>query len=264
MPIEKFDDLDVRWSSSEDMGVLDTPVQSVITSPPYWDLKDYGHDNQIGKGDESYQKYLNRIENVLEGCYQNLRESGTIWLVADSFVQRGDTKLLPYHLTQKAQEVGFHLQNVIVWYKPTAIGGYNDRTVVNKKEYVLFLSKNIDYDLFIEQDEGSGLEDPANAAEERLNNVWRHPIKRGSLSKDNILHKAPYPVSLIERIVNISTEPGDRVLDPFFGSGTTALAALRKERKCIGYEINQEFEGEIEERLSELEQKTLPQSTDDD
>ncbi len=164
-------------------GVLDTPVQSVITSPPYWDLKDYGHDNQIGKGDESYQKYLNRIENVLEGCYQNLRESGTIWLVADSFVQRGDTKLLPYHLTQKAQEVGFHLQNVIVWYKPTAIGGYNDRTVVNKKEYVLFLSKNIDYDLFIEQDEGSGLEDPANAAEERLNNVWRHPIKTGEFEQ---------------------------------------------------------------------------------
>lgn len=258
MSIEKFDNLDVRWSSSEDMEDFDDPVQSVITSPPYWDLKDYEHDNQIGKSDDSYEQYLQRIQTVLERCYSNLNESGTVWLVVDSFVKNGDTKLLPYHIQQRAKNAGFVPQNAIVWYKPTAIGGYNDRTVVNKKEYIIFLSKRRDFNIFVDQDEVDEPEDPANAVEGRLNNIWRHPVKRGSLSKGNILHKAPYPTSLAERLVNISTQAGDRVLDPFLGSGTTALAALRSGRKCVGYEINQDFESEIEERLSSVEQQTLP------
>lgn len=257
MTFENIRGLDVRWSSSEDIQLLPRKIQSVITSPPYWNLKDYGHQDQIGTSDETYDDYLSRIRKVFGECYKNLSHTGTMWVVADSFVDRGDTKLLPYHLAKEAQKAGFILQNIIVWYKPTAIAGYNDRTVVNKKEYIVFLSKESDYKLRVSQDTQDGSEDPANVVGEKLNNIWRHPVKRGSLSKTDVLHKAPYPVSLAKRIVQISTEEGEFVLDPFLGSGTTALAALNENRRCVGYEINREFESVIEERLDVLKQKTL-------
>jgi DNA modification methylase len=72
-----------------------------------------------------------------------------------------------------------------------------------------------------------------------------------------VLHKAPYPTALIRRIVDVSTEVGDTVLDPFLGSGSTAYAALESNRKCIGFEINSEFADVIYQRLSALRQRTL-------
>jgi site-specific DNA-methyltransferase (adenine-specific) len=239
-------------------------VQSVITSPPYWNLKDYGHTDQIGTSDNTYEDYLERLKTVLKESHTVLRESGTMWVVVDSFVERGDTKLLPHHVAEKAKEVGFNVQDYIVWYKPTAIAGYNDRTVVNKKEYVIFLSKTTNFDLYPSQDDSSGREDPANGPKDGLGNLWRHPIKRGSLGKKNILHKAPFPVSLAERLVRLSTQSRERVLDPFLGSGTTAYAALSTDREAFEYEINKDFEEVISERLSDLRQRTLPTEGSED
>jgi site-specific DNA-methyltransferase (adenine-specific) len=151
--------------------------------------------------------------------------------------------------------VGFVLQDLVTWYKPTAIAGMTDRNVVNKKEYVVYLSKNREHK-FNHSEEHNGLEDPAVSDEHRLGNLWRHPVKRGSAGQ-NVLHKAPYPTSLIDRIVKLSTDPGDTILDPFFGSGTTALSALELDRCCVGYELNREFEEVIAERLGSLQQRSL-------
>ncbi|MDS0474585.1 site-specific DNA-methyltransferase [Natrinema sp. 1APR25-10V2] len=261
--LSDFTGLEVHWGSSEDLSAVEPgSVQSVITSPPYWDLKDYGHDEQIGTTDESYERYLDRLEQVIDECYQCLCDDGTMWVVVDSFIERGDTKLLPYHVAERARDCGFLLQNMIVWYKPTAIAGINDRTVVNKKEYIVFLSKSESYSLYPEITDNMGDEDPAKITADVLGTIWRHPVKRGSLGQ-NVLHKAPFPTSLAKRIVEVSTEPGDTVLDPFFGSGTTAYAALSENRRCIGYEINQEFESVISSRLVDLQQSTLPAYSQD-
>lgn len=255
--LEDFLDFTVFWSTSEDMSEIpEQSIQSVITSPPYWNLKDYGHDGQIGAGDETYDEYLSRIQDVFSECYTRVRDNGTVWVVADSFVVGNDTKLLPHHIAQRAQLVGFNLQDVVVWYKPTSIAGYNPGTVVNKKEYIVCLSKQKEFALYPEHDENPGAEDPANGSF-MLNNIWRHPVKRGSLAKNDILHKAPFPISLAKRLVKISSKPDDVILDPFLGSGTTAYAALSESRQCLGYEINREFKPTIESRLSELDQKAL-------
>lgn len=254
--LDSFDDLRVHWDSSEDMNAVeDGSVQSVITSPPYWDLKDYGHEDQIGTSDESYEHYHDRMQAVWSECYDVLSDDGTMWVVVDTVMDRGDLQLLPYHIAQRAEEIGFVLQDLITWYKPTAIAGMTDRNVVNKKEYVVYLSKNREHK-FREEEAENGFEDPAISEDHRLGNIWRHPVKRGSVGQ-NVLHKAPYPTSLINRIVELSTDPGDTVLDPFFGSGTTAASALDLGRKCIGYELNEEFETVITERLASLQQRSL-------
>jgi site-specific DNA-methyltransferase (adenine-specific) len=254
--LESYTGLEVHWGSSEDMdAVEDGSVQSVICSPPYWNLKDYGHDEQIGTSDESYDLYHDRMQKVWSECYNKLADDGTMWVVVDTVMDKGDLQLLPYHIAERAEEVGFVLQDMVTWYKPTAIAGMTERNVVNKKEYVVYLSKNKEHK-FREERGANGSEDPAVEDGHRLGNLWRHPVKRGSVGT-NVLHKAPYPISLINRLVQVSTDERDVVLDPFFGSGTTAYAALDSGRECIGYELNKEFKEVIEERLSPLGQRSI-------
>ncbi len=254
--ISEIDNLEVVWGTSENMSTVeDSSVQSVITSPPYWNLKDYGHEDQIGAGDESYEEYHNRMKDVWSACYDKLSEDGTMWVVVDTVMMRGDLQMLPYHIVERTEDIGFVLQDMVTWYKPTAIAGMTERNVVNKKEYVVYLSKNKNHK-FNEVSGSNGKEDPAVGGEHRLGNLWRHPVKRGSVG-NNVLHKAPYPISLINRIVQLSTDESDTVLDPFFGSGTTAYSALDLGRKCIGYELNEDFKSVIEERLEPIQQRSL-------
>jgi site-specific DNA-methyltransferase (adenine-specific) len=255
--LEAYPDLTVYWSTSEDMtDVDDESVQSIITSPPYWNLKDYGHENQIGTADESYDLYHDRMRTVWAECYNKLRDDGTMWIVVDTVMDRGDLQLLPYHIAERAEDVGFVLQDMVTWYKPTAIAGMTDRNVVNKKEYIVYLSKNREHKFSAEANTENGAEDPAIDESHRLGNLWRFPVKRGTVGQ-NVLHSAPYPRKLINRIVEVSTDRGDVVLDPFLGSGTTALSALGLSRQCIGYELNEAFRDVIEERLTSLQQQSL-------
>jgi len=262
MDLEKLNGLEMNWTTSEDMSaVKNDSVQSVISSPPYWDLKDYGHADQIGSEDQSYEEYHNRMEKVWSECYDVLHADGTMWIVVDTVMNRGDLTLLPYHIAERCEGIGFYLQDMVVWHKPTAIAGMTDRNVVNKKEYVVYLSKSKDHTFHDEENRENGEEDPAINGDGQLGNLWRYPVKRGTIGQQ-VLHKAPYPISLINRIVKLSTDPGDTVLDPFLGSGTTAYSALSQGRRCIGYELNAEFKDTIAERLSDLRQRSLSEFSD--
>ena len=257
--LDRIEGLDVYWQTSEDMEpVDDESVQAVVTSPPYWDLKDYQHEDQIGTADESYNHYHNRMTRVWSECYDALRPDGTMWIVVDTIMDRGDLTLLPYHIVKRCEDLGFVLQDLVTWYKPTAIAGMTDRNVVNKKEYVVYLSKNKKHTFYNDKDGENGKEDPAVAEKgaSTLGNVWRHPVKRGTVGQ-NVLHKAPYPKSLINRIIRLSTQPEDTVLDPFLGSGTTAYSALNLDRECIGFELNRDFEPVIKDRLQALQQRSI-------
>jgi site-specific DNA-methyltransferase (adenine-specific) len=212
-------------------------------------------DEQIGTNDESYGRYHDRMQKVWSECYAKLADDGTMWIVVDTVMDKGDLRLLPYHIARSAEKVGFVLQDMVTWYKPTAIAGMTERNVVNKKEYVVYLSKNKEHK-FREKRGSNGSEDPAVEEGHRLGNLWRHPVKRGSIGT-NVLHKAPYPIALINRLVQVSTDEGDVVLDPFLGSGTTACSALDLGRKCIGYELNEEFKTVIEDRLAPIQQRSL-------
>lgn len=241
----------IHFSTSEKMiHVPNDTVQAVICSPPYWNLKDYGHSDQIGYG-EGYGEYLRRLGLVWSECKRVLLSTGSIWIVIDKVFNEGEILNIPYDIAVQCKELGFTLQDMIVWNKPTAIAGMNRRNLVNKFEYVLFLSKSPDKFKFLPPGDSGRLSPDFARDSGKLTDLWRIPVKAGSIRKTPE-HKAPYPEELIERLVSISTDEGDVVLDPFLGSGTTLKVAIRMNRIGIGYEINTEFDKVIAENLRSL------------
>lgn len=232
----------VRFASSERMDdVQACSVAAVVCSPPYWDLKDYGHEAQIGFG-ESYARYHERMDAVWRECHRALRDGGTMWVVIDKVWAEGRLVHIPFDIAKRCEALGFTLVDLIVWHKPTAIAGMHPRNSVNKHETIVVLSK--------------GAPALATRAEGRAPDVWagqwsdlwRVVVKAGSIRKTPD-HKAPYPEELIERIVAIATAPGDLVLDPFLGSGTTLKVAVGMGRRCVGYELNPAFKELISGRV---------------
>lgn len=222
----------VRFASSERMAdVEDASVQAVVCSPPYWDLKDYGHEDQIGRG-EPYTRYHDRMDAVWSECRRSLRDDGTMWIVVDKVWSRGLLVPIPFDIATRCQRLGFRLLDLVVWNKPTAIAGMTPRNLVNKHETVVVLAKGRAPKL-----RADGLTD-----------LWRVAVKAGSIRKTPD-HEAPYPEELIARILDCGTDAGDLVLDPFLGSGTTLKVAVAKRRRAVGYELNPAFRGLIEARL---------------
>ena len=250
--LEKIIENNVYFKSSESMyDIKSESIQSIITSPPYWNLKDYGEENQIGFG-ESYELYQNRLNKVWLECKRVLSKNGTMWIVIDKLWRNRAVINIPLHIAMNCKNMGYYLKDMIIWNKPTAIAGMHKKNLVNKYETIIFLTKdNTKYKLNYEIMNG---ETRPDFFQNQLTNLWRISVKSGVLRKTPN-HKAPYPLELVERMLLLSTDNSDTVLDPFLGSGTTMRVALQHHRKCKGYEINPNFKLEILEQL-----KALPHS----
>jgi site-specific DNA-methyltransferase (adenine-specific) len=248
----------VHFRTSERLTELDDKsVQSVVTSPPYWNLKDYKHTDQIGFN-ETYAKYHARLNSVWSECKRVLKQDGTIWIVIDKIMQTEEVTHIPYDIAKNCRAAGLLLQDMVVWNKPTAIAGMNSLNLVNKYEHVVLLSKSKEFKLELPNEE-KRLPPDWTRSGARLTDVWRIPVKAGSIRKTPA-HEAPYPEELIRRIILMSTEEGDTVLDPFLGSGTTMKVALQLNRRCIGYEINSEYAQVIAQMLRGLDPPHVPTS----
>lgn len=91
-------------------------VKTTITSPPYYDMKDYGSDNQIGYG-QSYDEYLNDLQSIFRDIYKITEDDGSLWIVIDTFKRNNQVVTLPFDLSGKLKEVGWLLQDIIIWKK---------------------------------------------------------------------------------------------------------------------------------------------------
>ena len=89
-------------------------VQTTITSPPYYDMKDYGVDDQIGFG-QTYDAYLNDLQSIFEQILHHTKNDGTLWIIIDTFKRNGSIVPLPFDLANKLKEVGWHFQDIIIW-----------------------------------------------------------------------------------------------------------------------------------------------------
>lgn len=245
----------IYFKTSENMSEIDDgEIQTIITSPPYWNLKDYNHPDQIGYG-ETYEKYQERLDKVWSECKRVLDDTGTMWIVVDKLWRKRRIVHIPFHIAQHCQKIGFYLKDILIWNKPTAIAGMYKRNLLNKHESVIFLSKNKnDYKLNLDKMELSKQHD---FNEGKLTDLWRFVVKAGSLRKTPD-HKAPFPIELIERIIGLSTDRGDIIIDPFLGSGTTLCVALSMNRRCIGYEINPDFKETIFNQIKNFNLITCP------
>lgn len=228
---------------------LKSKVDLIVTSPPYFDMKDYGSDNQIGFG-QTYQQYLNDIEVVFTKCSLVAKETASLWVVVDILKKDGEIKLLPFDMAQSIQKGGWKLRDIIIWQKDKTIPYTHNGEMRNIFEYVLYFTKSSDYKYYRERITSiNDLKEWWQRYPERYStngksptNIWDFPIPlQGSWGKRYIKHFCPLPEKLIERIIHLSSDVNDIVLDPFAGTGAVLSAAYRLRRQYVGSDLNNSF-----------------------
>ena len=223
----------IYFSSSENMAdVQDNSVQLMVTSPPYWDLKDYEVDNQIGYK-EDYETYLGRLFKVWSETFRVLSDSGVAVININTKSFKKELVPIPFDFVKQMREIGYKFIDMHYWHKSSGIPRTNN--LKDNFEYFLVFSKsqnpkinNTDFfDYKVEKP-------PTNT------NIWNINKKFGSVGKKYLVHPAIFPVEYINRLIQIFTEEENIVLDPFLGSGTSLIAALNTKRGFIGFELNKE------------------------
>ena len=247
--------------------LADASIHLIVTSPPYWCIKDYSHPAQIGH-DQSYDEYLAALRCVFAETARVLAPGCRMAInIGDQYLRASEhgryrVQPIPADITAICRDLGLDFMGSIVWQKisttRTSGGGQwmgsmyypKDGHVTYEHEYIL---------LFRQQ--GRWAQPAADIRERsRLTKEQRGAWFRGIW--DDIPperqkgHVAMFPLELPRRLIRMYTFCGETVLDPFLGSGTTALAALEEGRSSIGYEINAEFRSVIEQKLT----GRLPQS----
>ena len=235
----------VIFDSAENMSLIkDNEVDLMVTSPPYWDLKNYFKDGQIGQ--ESYEQYLSRLKAVWRETYRVLNSKGSMWININTRTKNKKPILIPQDIIKQCRDIGFILKDIVIWHKSSGIPTHKNN-IVDRFEYLLWFVKN---DIFhYNIDYLTGINDYKN------NNLkggfsWNINRKAGSVGKD-FIHPAIYPTKLIERIIELCSSEGQMVLDPFLGSGTSLIAAEQTNRSFVGYEYNEQFRSLIEHRIEQ-------------
>ena len=226
----------VHFKSSEKMKeVKKESVQCVVTSPPYWDLKNYNVDGQIGYK-ESYEEYHSRLEIVWKECYRVLKNDGSFWINVHSKMHNSETYLIPLDIIKSLNKIGFFLKDILIWHKSSGIPS-GEKRFGQHFEYILFFVKDKNNFKFRKESLDSIIDYKIENLTS-IGDVWNIKKKAGNIGKD-VPHPATFPVEMIRRIIKVSTDKTDVVLDPFLGSGTTTLAAIELHRSSVGYELNE-------------------------
>lgn len=240
-------------------------VQTTITSPPYFNVKNYGSNPyQIGWNQE-YDEYLSDLGNIFRQCFEATTHTGTLWVVVDTYKRRGRLRLLPFDLTKVLEDLHWIPQDIIVWDKVKNLPYSTRGQFRNNFEYILLFSKTENFKYYVDR-----IREVETLAKwwikypERYNpkgkipeNIWRIAIpNQGAWSNGHIQHLCPFPPELVERIVLLSTDENDLVLDPFAGSGIVLAQAKSMKRRFIGCDIYEEYIDRFYSRvLPEIEKK---------
>jgi len=248
----------------------DESVQCIVTSPPYWGLRDYGVEGQIGL-EETLEEFIEKLVDVFREARRTLKADGTFWLnIGDGYTSgnRGwrapdkknparamsvrpdtpdglkpkDLLGIPWKLAFALQEDGWYLRSDIVWNKPNAMPESVKDRPSRSHEYLFLFSRNekylYDHEAVMEPtDDRSGWRNKRSVW-----NVNTEPFKDA--------HFATFPPKLIEPCILASTRPGDYVLDPFFGSGTVGVVCEKLSRNYIGIELRPEYVALASQRIS--------------
>lgn len=218
----------------------DASVHLVVTSPPYWDLKNYRDAQQVGLG-QTYDEYLQGIAQVARECHRVLQPGRFLCWVVGTRVSDGDMKHIPAESIRIFGAQGFTLKKEIIWVKPKGTQGLWQRGTtqfLKDKPFPTCANINIQHEtILILQREGD-FEAPAHYRlteafiKETAWSVWQLPV---AMTKG---HPAPFPLEIPRRLIELYSWPNDTVLDPFAGTGTTLVAARELGRQAVGYEIN--------------------------
>ena len=249
----------IRGDSRQMNELPNNSVNLVITSPPYWQLKDYGTDDQIGYND-SYENYINNLNLVWQECYRVLQNGCRLCInIGDQFarsVYYGRYKIIPIRteIIKFCETIGFDYMGAIIWQKSTTMNTSGGATIMGSfpfprngiikldYEFILLFKKN-----GIPEKIDKNLKELSKMTKEEWNTYFQGHWNFNGVRQDG--HIAMFPEELPKRLIKMFSFVGDTVLDPFVGSGTTSLAAKNLGRNSVGYEINSKFIGMIKQKL---------------
>lgn len=239
--------------------ISDGSVQLIVTSPPYWQLKDYGVDGQIGFND-TFEEYINNLNLVWSECYRVLEPGCRLCInIGDQFarsVYYGRYKVVPIHseIIHFCESIGFDYMGSIIWQKPTSMHTTGGERIMGSYPYPRGGIVKIDYEhILLFRRNGKA---PIPSRESKMASTltmeeWNEYFSSHWTfcgAKQN-RHIAVFPEELPKRLIRMFSFVGDTVFDPFMGSGTTALAATKLGRNSIGYELNKDFRAFYKEKV---------------
>lgn len=258
---------------ARDLSVVDDEsLHLAVTSPPYFNLKDYengvGGDGQMGDVDE-YDRFIDMLDRAWSEVYDKLVPGGRLCVVVGDVLRsrssHGRHRVIPLHATiqEHCQALGFDNLAPVIWYKignASLESGGNARFLGKPYEPGAVIKNDIEYVLLFRKP--GGYRSPS--VEERILSTIEADEHQQCFRQlwDDIQgepqneHPAPYPVALAERLIRMFSFAGDTVLDPFAGTGTTAVAASRLGRNSVNVEIEPKYVDIAEERI-ERERGTL-------
>jgi site-specific DNA-methyltransferase (adenine-specific) len=206
----------------------DSSVQLVFTSPPYWNMRDYGvGKKQIGYYD-TFEEYISKLNEVWMECFRVIKNNGVLAINVDDLRQSNELMLLPLRMADECKRLGFILFDVIIWVKTNPRPINSKVQLTHAYEYILILAKNSSY--------------------YREFKSYDLDIIKTSVSSEKNGDVVPFHEDLAKSIIERYTKEGDTVLDPFVGTGTVLKVCQKLNRNAIGFEINPDFEGIIKEK----------------
>jgi len=227
-------------------------VHLVVTSPPYWTLKEYRHsEGQLGDI-EDYEEFLNQLATVWEHCFRALVPGGRlVCVVGDVCLSRrrnaGRHTVVPLHasIQERCRRIGFDNLAPIIWSKiSNAVYEVENGSGFLGKPYEPNAVIKNDIEFVLMERKPGGYRAPETATRvlsiisAENHRKWFQQIWTGLAGASTRHHPAPFPVELAERLIRMFSFVGDTVLDPFLGTGTTTVAAARTGRNSIGFEID--------------------------
>ena len=241
--------------------IKDKSVQLIITSPPYWQLKDYGTENQIGFND-SYEAYINNLNLVWQECYRVLSDGCRMCInIGDQFarsVYYGRYKVIPIRteIIRFCESLGMDYMGAIIWQKATTMNTSGGGAIMGSFPYPRNGILKMDYE-FILLFKKLGNAPKPTEEQKKLSIITKEEWGQFFSSHWNFNgvkqheHIAMFPEELPRRLIKMFSFVGETIFDPFAGSGTTSLAAKHLGRNSIGYEINRNFAPIIKNKLCE-------------
>lgn len=238
--------------------IPDESVHLMITSPPYWQLKDYGGKNQIGF-DDTYEEYINNLNLVWKECERVLHKGCRMCInIGDQFarsVYYGRYKIMPVRteIIKFCESIGLDYMGAIIWQKVTTCHTTGGATIMGSYPYPRNGIIKLDYEFILILKKlgqpplvSKEVKEKSRLSRDEWNEYfyghWNFPGEK----QDG--HLAMFPLELPRRLIKMYSFEGDTILDPFLGSGTTSLAAKNHNRNSVGYEINEEYLPLIKEK----------------
>lgn len=239
--------------------IPDESVHLVVTSPPYWQLKDYGADAQIGFHD-TYENYINNLNLVWKECFRVLHHGCRLCInIGDQFarsVYYGRYKVIPIRteITKFCETIGMDFMGAIIWQKVTTTNTTGGASIMGSFPYPRNGILKIDYEFILVFKKlgeppkvGKEIKERSKLTANEWNTYFSGHWNFAGEKQDR--HLAMFPEELPRRLLRMFSFVGDTVLDPFLGSGTTSLAAKNLGRNSIGYEVNPTFIPIIKDKL---------------